>query len=58
MTVVDLTDEQAAALKGIAAAEGMTLEAWLKMLAEEESAENGPLQTAAYLSRTDAQRAS
>ena len=35
MTVIELSDEQAAALKAKAAA-GLTLEAWLRKLAEEE----------------------
>ena len=33
MTVIELSDEQAAALKAKAAAEGLTLEAWLQRLA-------------------------
>ena len=37
MTVIELPDKQAAALKAKAAARGMTLEAWLKHLADEES---------------------
>ena len=48
MTVIELPDEQATALKAKAAA-GLTLEAWLSKLAEvepEPSAER-PLQTAA-----------
>jgi plasmid stability protein len=36
MTVIEIPDEQAEALKARAAAEGLTLEAWLKRLAEEE----------------------
>ncbi len=49
MTVIELPDEQAAALRAKAAAEGLTLEAWLEQLA---GAENGaraehPLRTAA-----------
>jgi hypothetical protein len=36
MTVIELPDEQAAALKEKAAAEGLSLEAWLLRLAEEE----------------------
>jgi hypothetical protein len=35
MTVIELPDEQAAALNAIAAAEGLSLEAWLKKLAAE-----------------------
>ena len=49
MTLIELPDEQAAALTAKAAAQGLTLEAWLKRLAIEEaepSAEH-PLQTAA-----------
>jgi hypothetical protein len=50
MTVIELPDEQAAALKAKAAAAGLTLEAWLNQLAAggkpEPSAEH-PLQTAA-----------
>jgi hypothetical protein len=33
MTVIELSDEQAAALKARAAAQGLTLEAWLAKLA-------------------------
>ena len=36
MTVIELPDEQAAALKAKAAAEGLSLEAWLQKLAEQE----------------------
>jgi len=39
MTVIELPDEQATALKAKAAAEGLTLEAWLKRMAQ---AEPGP----------------
>jgi hypothetical protein len=50
MTVIELPDEQAAALTAKAAAAGLTLEAWLKKLASAEpsrpSAER-PLETAA-----------
>jgi plasmid stability protein len=35
MTVIELPDQQAAALKARAAAQGLTLEAWLKHLADE-----------------------
>jgi plasmid stability protein len=38
MTVIELPDQQAAALKARAAAQGLTLEAWLKHLAEAEDA--------------------
>jgi hypothetical protein len=36
MTVIELPDEQATALKAKAAASGLTLEAWLKQLAAPE----------------------
>ena len=36
MTVIELADEQAAALKAKANAAGLTLEAWLKQLADAE----------------------
>jgi hypothetical protein len=50
MTVIQLSDEQAAALKAKAAAAGLTLEAWLHQLAggaEPEPSAERPLQTAA-----------
>jgi hypothetical protein len=37
MTVIELPDQQAAALKAKAAAEGLALEAWLKKLAEDDA---------------------
>lgn len=37
MTIIELPDYQAAALKAKAAAQGLTLEAWLKKLADEEA---------------------
>jgi hypothetical protein len=36
MTVIEIPDEQAAALKAKAAAQGLTLKAWLGKLAEED----------------------
>lgn len=36
MTIIELPDHEAAALKAKAAAQGLTLEAWLKHLAEED----------------------
>jgi plasmid stability protein len=42
MTVIDLPDEQAAALKANAAAEGLSLEAWLQKLAEQERPDDRP----------------
>lgn len=47
MTVIEIPDEQAAALRAKAAAAGLTLEAWLKRLAETEPAPEHPLQAAA-----------
>jgi hypothetical protein len=49
MTRIELPDEQAAALKAKAAAEGLTLEAWLKKLAaaEPEPSAERPLQNVA-----------
>ena len=49
MKVIELTltDEEAAALEGKAAAAGLPLEAWLSKLASAESAAAHPLQTAA-----------
>jgi len=46
MTVIELPDEQAAALKAKAAA-GLTLEAWLNKLASAEPSAEPPMQTAA-----------
>ena len=37
MAVIDLPDQEAAALTAKAAAQGLTLEAWLKRLAEDEA---------------------
>jgi hypothetical protein len=45
MTVIELPDEQAAALKAKAAAQGLTLKGWLEKLAEEEKAPHKPLKT-------------
>jgi hypothetical protein len=42
MTVIELPDEQAAALKAKAAAAGLTLEAWLQKLAEQEPSTGRP----------------
>lgn len=36
MTVIELPDEQAAVLKAKAAAEGLSLQAWLQKLAQED----------------------
>lgn len=47
MTVIHLPDEQAAALKAKAAAEGLSLEAWLAKLAVAEPSVERPLQAAA-----------
>jgi len=37
MTIIELSDEQAAALKAKAAAQGLSLEAWLQKLAAVEA---------------------
>jgi hypothetical protein len=42
MTVIELPDEQAAALKAKAAAEGLSLEAWLQKLAEQKRPASRP----------------
>jgi hypothetical protein len=42
MTVIELPDQQAAALKAKAAAQGLTLEAWLQKLADEEAPSSAP----------------
>jgi hypothetical protein len=42
MTVIELPDPQAAALTAKAAAQGMTLAAWLTQLAEEEAPSAAP----------------
>src|SRR5438552_19101869 len=42
MTVIEIPDEQAAALKARAAAQGRTLNAWLEKLAQEESPAGAP----------------
>jgi len=62
MTVIELPDEQAAALKAKAAAAGLTLEAWLGKLAGNKPADaepvEHPLQTAAEIVQPHAQRLS
>jgi hypothetical protein len=47
MTVIEIPDEQAEALKAKAAAEGLSLEAWLHKLAATEPSIEKPLQTIA-----------
>jgi len=42
MTVIELPDEQAVALKAKAAAEGLSLEAWLQKLAAQERPASRP----------------
>jgi hypothetical protein len=42
MTVIKLPDEQAAVLRAKAAAEGLSLEAWLKKLAQEPQSATQP----------------
>jgi hypothetical protein len=51
MTVIELPDKQAAALKARAAAQGLTLEGWLKLLAEEALAKapHSPQEAAARI---------
>jgi len=44
MTVIELPDEQAEVLKAKAAAEGLSLEAWLQKLAQEERPASPPQQ--------------
>jgi hypothetical protein len=47
MTVIEIPDDQAAALKAKAAAQGLTLKAWLARLAQEEtSAQRKPKKSA------------
>jgi len=43
MTVIELPDQQAEALKAKAAAQGLTLEQWLKRLADEEPISIAPV---------------
>ena len=42
MTVIQISDEQAAALEAMAAAEGLTLKAWLEKMAEQGRASKAP----------------
>lgn len=50
MTMIELPDEQAAALRAKAKAAGLTLEAWLQQLAESpQPPAERPLQTAAEI---------
>jgi hypothetical protein len=49
MTVIELPDDQAAALKAKAAAQGLTLEDWFKCLAGEAAAGPGGVQSAANI---------
>jgi hypothetical protein len=44
---IEIPDEDVPAFEAKAAAEGLTLEAWFKKLAEQQSAGEHPLQTAA-----------
>jgi hypothetical protein len=39
MTVIEISDEKAASLKAKAAAQGLTLKAWLEKLAEDAAAD-------------------
>jgi plasmid stability protein len=47
MTVIEIPDEQAAALKARAAAEGLSLEDWFRKLAALPAPVERPMQTAA-----------
>ena len=49
MTLIELPDEQAQTLKAKAAAEGLSLEAWIMRLAEPPPSPERPLQTAAEI---------
>jgi len=49
MTVIELPDEQAAALRAKAAEAGLTLEAWLEKLAEQDQPPSQPLRHIADL---------
>ena len=49
MTVIELSDEQAAALAAKAAAQGLSLEDWFKRLANELPAASGTVQVAANI---------
>ena len=42
MTVIEISDEKAASLKAKAAAQGLTLKAWLEKLAEDAAADESP----------------
>jgi hypothetical protein len=42
MTVIELPDQQAEALKAKAAAQGLTLQEWLQQLADEETTSVAP----------------
>lgn len=46
MTMIELPDEQVAALRAKAAAQGLSLEAWLRRLAEDEASPLKPLKSA------------
>ena len=48
MTVIQIPDEQAAALKAKVAAKGLTLEAWFRKLAEEGDAARPAPKKSAY----------
>jgi hypothetical protein len=51
MTVIQLPDQQAAALRAKAAAMGLTLEAWLERLADEGDLTNAPRSAQAAVAR-------
>jgi hypothetical protein len=45
MTVIEIPDDQATALKARAAEQGLTLKAWLEKLAQEKPQQPKPLKT-------------
>lgn len=51
MTVIELSDQQAAALKARAAAQGLSLEQWLQKLAGEEVGDFAPKSTREVVER-------
>jgi len=56
MTVIELPDEQAAALKAKAAAVGLTLEAWFKQLAADMTGEKSELASIVHLQESNPEK--
>lgn len=52
MTVIEIPDQQAAALKAKAAAQGLTLEGWIQKLAEQEAPPGQDQRTTAQAAAT------